>query len=147
MVACELTLPFVPGAVCFERLSPAEKEQFASALLTRIDGKAYLSVSYFIVLVLLTIGRLKDALQKAKSNLSRNEISVFGLSNVLMLLNGLLRYRHTDFTNEMLDEIERLLDGLNEHSFQIPEKLAAIRTARLLTSQRKKDTDSNGKGT
>jgi hypothetical protein len=44
----------------------------------------------------------------------------------------MLRYRHPDFTSEMLDEIERFLDGLNEHPFQIPEKLAAIRAARLL---------------
>jgi hypothetical protein len=116
----------------YERLPPVEKDQFASALLTRIDGKAYLPVSYFIVLVLWKIGRLKEGLEKAKSNLPQGEISVFGLSNVLMLLNGLLRYRHPDFTNEMLDDIERFLDGLNEHPFQIPEKLAAIRTARLL---------------
>ena len=54
-----------------------------------------------------------------------------------MLFNGLLRFRYVDFTNEMLDEIERFLDGLNEHSFQIPEKLAAIRTARLLQRSNK----------
>jgi hypothetical protein len=89
-------------------------------------------VSYFIVLVLMKIGRFKVALENAKSKLPQGDISTFGLSNVLMLLNGLLRYRYADFTNEMLDEIERFLDGLNEHSFQIPEKLAAIRTARLL---------------
>jgi hypothetical protein len=116
----------------YERLSANEKEQFVSALMARLDGKAYLPVSYFIVLVLLKIERLKDALEKAKLTLPQGEISVFGLSNVLMLLNGLLRYRHPDFTSEMLDEVERFLDGLNEHSFQIPEKLAAIRTARLL---------------
>jgi hypothetical protein len=115
----------------YGRLSPAEKEQFASALLARLDGKAYLPVSYFIVLVLWKIERLKDALEKAKAKLPQGEISVFGLSNVLMLLNGMLRYRYPDFTNEMLDQIEKFLDGLNEHAFQIPEKLAAIRTARL----------------
>ncbi|SRR6266436_2576666 len=93
------------------------------------------------------IGRLREALGKAKADLPQGEIKVFGLSNVLMLLNGLLRYRHPDFTDEMLDDIERFLVGLKEHPFQIPEKLAAIRTARLLTSQRKKETDSSGKGT
>lgn len=116
----------------YERLSATEKEQVGSALMARLGGKAYLPVSYFIVLVLSKIGRLKDALENAKSKLPQGEISVFGLSNVLMLLNGLLRYRHSDFTNETLDDIERFVDGLNEHSFQIPEKLAAIRTARLL---------------
>jgi hypothetical protein len=61
---------------------------------------------------------------------------VFGLSNALMLLNGLLRYRHPDFTDEMLDDIERFLVGLKEHPFQIPEKLAAIRTARLMPGRK-----------
>jgi hypothetical protein len=116
----------------YERLSTVEKEAFASDLLARLDGKAYLPVSYFIVLMLWRIGRFREALEKAKSSLPQGEISVFGLSNVLMLFSGLLRYRHPDFTNEMLDDIERFLDGLNEHAFQIPEKLAAVRTARLL---------------
>ena len=116
----------------YERLSTVEKEAFASDLLARLDGKAYLPVSYFIVLMLWRIGRFREALERAKSSLPQGEISVFGLSNVLMLFSGLLRYRHPDFTNEMLDDIERFLGGLNEHAFQIPEKLAAVRTARLL---------------
>lgn len=129
---CDLQSDNLEALMAFyERLSAAEKEQFASALTMRLGDKSYLAVSYFIVLALMKIGRLKDALENAKSKLPQGDISVFGLSNVLMLLNGLLRYRYPDFTNGMLDEIERFLDGLNEHSFQIPEKLAAIRTARL----------------
>jgi len=143
---CELRSDNLEALLAFyERVSPAEKEQVVSALVTRIDGKAYLPVSYFMVLVLWRIGHLKEALEKARTNLPQGEIGVFGLSNVLMLLNGLLRYRHPDFTNEMLDEIERFLDGLNEHSFQIPEKLAAIRTARLLQPTAKAN-QANGSG-
>lgn len=131
--SCDLHSDNMEALMAFyERLSPVEKEAFASDLLARLDGKAYLPASYFIVLMLWRIDRLREALEKAKSSLPQREISVFGLSNVLMLFNGLLRYRHSDFTNEMLDDIERFLDGLNEHPFQIPEKLAAIRTARLL---------------
>jgi hypothetical protein len=48
-----------------------------------------------------------------------------------MLLNGLLRYKHPEFSDGMLDEIERMLNGLNEHPFLIPTKLAAIRAHRL----------------
>jgi hypothetical protein len=130
---CDLQSDNLEALMAFyEPLSPSEKEEFASTLMARLGNKAYLPVSYFIVLVLLKIGRLKEALENAKSKLPQGEISTFGLSNVLMLLTGLLRYRHPDFANGMLDEIERFLDGLNEHSFQIPEKLAAIRTARLL---------------
>jgi hypothetical protein len=41
------------------------------------------------------------------------------------------RVPYPDFTNDMLDDIEKFLVGLKEHPFQIPEKIAAIRTARL----------------
>lgn len=78
--------------VFYERLTAPEKQQFAEALLARLDGRAYLPVSYFIVCVLWKIGKLKVALAKAKKDLPQGEIKVFGLSNVLMLLNGLLRY-------------------------------------------------------
>lgn len=130
---CDLRSDNLEALMAFyEHLSPGEKEQFVSALIARLGSKGYLPVSYFTVLALSKSGRLKDALENAKSKLPQGEISVFGLSNVLMLINGMLRYKHLDFTNEMLDEIERFLDGLNEYSFQISEKLVAIRTARLL---------------
>jgi hypothetical protein len=82
---------------------------------------------------LVAVGALTAALEKAKRDLPLNETRVFGLSNVLMLLNGLLKYRFPDFTNAMLDEVERLTDGLGEHPFLIPAKLAAIRASRLQT--------------
>ena len=114
--------------------SQAERDHFASALLTRMDGKGYLRVTYFIVYALWKIGRLPEALQKAKADLPQGEMKAFGISNTLMLFNGLLRYRHTDFNNQMLDELEKFVIGLNEHPFQIPEKIAAIRTLRLRAS-------------
>lgn len=109
-----------------------ERQRFVTALLDRLDAKrGYLSVSYFIVCVLWRVGFLTEALQKARRDLPAGEAKLFGLSNVLMLLNGLLRYRYPDFKNQMLDEIERLTHGLNEHTFMIPGKIAAIRAGRL----------------
>jgi hypothetical protein len=135
--ACDVRSDNLDALMAFyEGLAATEKKQFASALLARMDGNAYLPVTYFIVCALWKIGCLKDALGEAKANLPQGDIKVFGLSNALMLLNGLLRYRHPDFTNEMLDDIERFLVGLKEHPFQIPEKLAAIRTARLMRDRR-----------
>lgn len=112
--------------------SEDERKRFASALLERLDGKrGYLDVSYFIVALLFTIGHLGEALEKAKRDLPLKDTKLWGLSNVLMFLNGLLRYRHIDFTSEMLDDVECLIHGLDEHPFLIPAKLAAIRAARL----------------
>jgi hypothetical protein len=115
--------------------SKEERDHFASALLGRMDGKGYLRVTYFIVCALWKIGRLREALEKAKADLPQGEMKAFGISNTLMLFNGLLRYRHTDFSNDMLDDLEKFLIGLNEHPFQIPEKIAAIRTLRLVKPQ------------
>ena len=106
--------------------SAEERERFKRALLDRLaPNKGYLAVSYFIVAVLWTLGSLPEALEKAKRALPQNETRVFGLSNVLMLLNGLLKYRYPDFTNDMLDDIERMTHGsLTEHTFMIPAKQA-----------------------
>jgi hypothetical protein len=113
----------------------AERDRFVSALAARLDAnKGYLEVSYFIFCILLKVGQFTRALQKAKGDLPAGEQKAFGLSNVLMFLNGMLKYRHPDFTNEMLDGIERLIHDLDEHPFLIPQKLSAIRTSRLAKS-------------
>ena len=109
-----------------------ERARFVAALLDRLDGKrGYLDVSYFIVCVLFKVDHFGEALQKAKRDLPLADNKLWGLSNVLMMINGLLRYRHPDFTGEMLDDIERMTHGLDEHPFLIPAKLAAIRASRL----------------
>jgi hypothetical protein len=112
--------------------SDNERERFVKALLDRLGAeKGYLSVSYFIVCVLWKIGFLGQALDKSKRDLPTGETKVFGLSNVLVLFNGLLRYRHIDFSDSMLDELERFSHGLSEYTFLIPEKIAAIRAMKL----------------
>ena len=109
-----------------------EKARFEDALLDRLNEKrGYLAVSYFIVATLWKIGSLAVALRKAKRDLPEGEMRLFGLSNTLMLLNGLLKFRYPDFTNEMLDEIERMTHGLKEHTFLISAKIASIRACRL----------------
>lgn len=119
--------------VLFKRLNEDDKKKFRRILLDRIDPDiGYLQISYFIVCVLLKIGYLSEALYKAKTALPQNETKAFGLSNVLMLLNGLLRYCHSDFTPEMLDDIERFIQGLQEHTFMVAEKITSIRSSRLL---------------
>jgi hypothetical protein len=124
--------------------SEDERGRFRSALLDRLHAdKGYLGVSYFIVAVLWRTGRLRDALVRAREVLPTQEQRVFGLSNVLMLLNGLLKYRHPEFSDADLDEIERFIHGLDEHPFRIPEKLAAVRAARLVAGEAPSATAGN----
>jgi len=109
-----------------------ERERFVKALMNRLDvGRGYLAISYFIVCVLWKVDSLDQALQKARRDLPAGENRLFGLSNVFLLLNGLLKYRHLDFTSQMLDMIEQMTHGINEHTFMISGKIAAIRAARL----------------
>lgn len=116
-------------------VSDAERERFTNALLNRLQNEiGYARVAYLIVLVLLNIGKLGEALEAAKFGLLENEQKDFGLSNVLMMLNGLLCYRHLNFTSDMLDKIEHFVHGTQEYSFRIPQKIAAIRALRLLSS-------------
>jgi hypothetical protein len=51
-----------------------------------------------------------------------------------MLLNGLLRLRHENLPDELLDDIEDFIDGTGEHPFAIPERIATIRAHRLAAS-------------
>ena len=113
-----------------------ERETFANALLNRLQADAgYGRVAYMIALALWKIGLLQEALDAAMFGLPEGDQKEFGLSNALMVFNGLLRYRHQDFTSESLDDIERFLQGSAEHPFRIPQKIAAIRAQRLLTGK------------
>ena len=115
-------------------VSPEDRKRLVAVLGDRLDAnKGYSRISYFIACALWRIGHFHEALRTAKAALPQGEIKAFGLSNVLMLLNGLLRYQHTDFTADMLDEVEGFIHGMNEHTFLIAEKITAIRATRLRT--------------
>lgn len=118
----------------YARLGTEEdRERYANALLNRLQTDAgYGRVAYLIVLALWKIELLQEALQAAMFGLPEGDQKEFGLSNVLMAINGLLRYRHQDFTSAMLDDIDRFLQGSTEHSFRIPQKISEIRAQRLL---------------
>lgn len=121
------------GSLSFDE----ERSRFAAALYDRLcPDKGYLRIAYFIFLTLWKVDLFSDALDVAKRSLPQGETRDFGLSNVLMLLNGLLRYQHEIFTGEMLDEIEEFMDGLNEHTFLVAEKIMAIRAKRLRSAVR-----------
>ena len=107
-----------------------EKERFYRALLKRVSRDTeYSDIGYFILFIMFELGKLDDLLQKAKLDLYKD--GKHGFSNLLMLLGGLLRFKHSSFTTEMLDLIEKFLHDLDEHLFRIPERLSAIRAYRL----------------
>lgn len=110
--------------------SDEERSRFVGALLQRMSrGTEYTPIAYLIMLVLFRIGRLPDALRKAKLDLQGD--SAMGFSDVLRLLDGLLRFEHPAFTPTLLDEVEQFVEDIQEHTFNIRERIAAIRAFRL----------------
>lgn len=96
------------------------------SLLKRLSREAaYAPVGYFILLVLYRIGYLNKALETAKKELQAD--SAYGFSDFLRLLDGLLKYEYTEFSTEMLNDIEQFLKGIKEHTFGISERLLAVR--------------------
>lgn len=110
--------------------SDEERQRFVDALLNRMSkDKEYAPVGYFILFVLFRVGKLNEALGKAKSDLMGD--GEYGFSDFLRLLDGLLRIQHAAFSLEMLDTVEQFIDGLSEHTFGISERLVSIRAYRL----------------
>jgi hypothetical protein len=111
-------------------ISSAEQDRFFDALIERLNKDTeYAPVGYLILYVLFRLDRLSQVLDKAKNDLQGD--SAYGFSDMLRLLDGLLRFRHSEFSPEMLDHIEKTIEGLEEHPFRIPERLSAIRAFRL----------------
>ena len=115
----------------YDQLYDKEKERFVEVLLKRLSRNTeYASIGYLILLACFRIGRLPDVLKIAKSDLQND--GAYGFSDLLRLLDGLLRFEHQSFSTDLLDEIDRFLEGIDEHTFSIQERLVAIRTSRLL---------------
>ena len=106
-----------------------QKTRFENALLRRLSRDTeYAPIGYFIVFVLFKAGKGAEALWKSRADLRMSGTSAF--DEVLRLLDGLLRADHCSFSDELLDETERFIEGLPEQ-FRIPERIAAIRAYRL----------------
>ena len=114
----------------YATLSDQQKKEFVNALVNRISKETpYSDIGYFILFVLFRIGNMIEALAPAKEKLQGD--SKNGFSDFLRLIDGLLRYEPQNFSIESLDQIERFIKGLTQHTFGIGERTRAIRTLLL----------------
>jgi hypothetical protein len=67
-----------------------------------------------------------------------------GYSDALGVINGLLRYEHQSFTENDLDDIEEFVTNIDEHSFQIEEKINSVRSYRLTRNKALQVTPKSG---
>jgi hypothetical protein len=115
-----------------------ERERFRAALLARVSrDSVYAPIAYLPLLVALRLDFAPRFFERAFGTLLGD--ADYGFSNCLMLLDGLLRLQHPMFSESLLDDVERFADT-DEHPFQIPERIAAIKAARL--SQRRRHADA-----
>ena len=113
---------------------PEERAAFLDALILRMSRDSeYAPVGYLIALVLFRLGRLGDGLTKARADLHGDER--YGFSDLMRLIDGLLRFEHHLFEDDLLDDIERFLEGIDEDRFRVPQRIAAIRAYRLTPGQ------------
>ncbi len=107
-----------------------EKERYFEALFKRLDKNTeYAPVGYLILFVSFSLRKLDAALDGAIKKLQGD--NAYGFSDFLRLLDALLKFRHSSFTSENLDSIERCITAVEEHTFRVEERLAAIRAYRL----------------
>lgn len=112
-------------------LSSGDQLRFVAALRRRLGRYGECApVGYLTLLVLYRTSDLRDALTTARAYLQGDDGC--GFSEFLLLLDGLLRYEHRNFSDMMLRDVERFVDGLDEYAFGIPERVAEIRRLRQL---------------
>ncbi len=128
----------------------ADKEIVTNFLASRLSrNKEYYCVSYLIFYVLFRIGKIKTGLDLANIHLTKQRTFLekvfqikacdrllepyqrYGFSDMLGLINGLLRYEHPVFSDRDLDDVEKFIDGIDEHAFRIGEKINSARSFRL----------------
>ena len=110
--------------------SDDEKERYCRALLSRLNRNTeHALVGYLVLYALFQLSKLDDALNDAVKNLQSDK--AYGFSDLLRLLDSLLKFRQLSFTPETLDFIENAMGAVEEHTFRIEERLAAIRAYRL----------------
>lgn len=122
--------------VVYQRLVDNDEQQrFVAALTSRLqEDRGYTAVAYLIVIALWRVGLLAEALEAATFGLPEDDMVHFGMSNVVILLNAMLRFQHPLFMNDELDVMERFVDEAPEHRARIPQKIAAIRAHRAMTT-------------
>lgn len=115
----------------YERLdTDDDRSKFFDALLSRVSrDTAYTPIAYLPLLALLELGEAQRFFPAAREHLLGD--GVYAFSNTLMLLDRFLQLCHPDVDEALLDEIENFIEGTNEHQFQIPQRIAAIRADRL----------------
>jgi hypothetical protein len=109
----------------------AERQRFMAALMRRVDRNTeYAEVGYLIALAAFRIGQLNTVLVAAKDHLRGDD--AFGFSEVLRMVDALLRLEHSTFSPELLDDVERFAEKLPlDEVMRLRERIFAIRAYRV----------------
>lgn len=115
----------------YDSLNESDQQRFVAALRRRLGRYGECAtVGYLSLLVLFRTGDLRGALSTARAYLQGDDGG--GFSEFMLMLDGLLRFEHRRFSDAMLQEVELFIEGLDDYTFGIPERLAEIKRRRQL---------------
>jgi hypothetical protein len=124
-------------------LVPSDRVELELYLLSHLHARSeYADVAYFIFLVLHRMGRTPDALRAARASL--REDKVHGYSNLLGTLSGLVSHEHFDISLDVYRDIQKALEGDQEHDFRLKQKINLARLLQLDGSVKKKPATESG---
>jgi hypothetical protein len=113
-----------------EALSGPERDELIRYLLSHLHTRSiYADIAYFVFLALHRMSKTVDALRTARLHLVRDK--VYGYSNLLGTLSGLISHEHSDVSEELYRGILDALAGEEEHDFRLKEKINLARLHHL----------------
>ena len=116
-------------ASLFLKQDDAGQQTIIAALLERIElGNEYTSIGYFFLFSLFRMGQLPAALRTINDRLIADR--KLGFDDAVQMLSGLIQYEHSSFSDPMLDEVERFMDGLDGYIYHLKERCIAARAIR-----------------
>ncbi|PJA41154.1 hypothetical protein CO179_00500 [candidate division WWE3 bacterium CG_4_9_14_3_um_filter_39_7] len=114
----------------YEKSDENDKNTIVEALTMRLNKETeYSDVGYMIFLTLFELGFLEKGLSTALIKLSNDK--KHGFSDTLRLLDLLLAFRYEEFDEEDLDITEKIAFSTEEDTFQIKQRVNAIRIMRI----------------
>ena len=115
----------------FKSSTETQKRIIISSLSQRINKNSeYLNVAYLILFALFELKKFSQGLIIARKKLYGDNKN--GFSDVLRMIDTLLRFRHSEFSDKDLQDIEKLIDSVSESTFEIPQRINSIRIKRIV---------------
>lgn len=116
----------------YATLSNSEKIEFHKTLISYLSKQSlYHDVAYLIFFVLHRTGNTIEAIQNAQKYLKGDPN--YGFSNMLGVLSRIVQYEYGFISQNLLEEIKKILSNEDEHNFQLLQRINSAQLAHIST--------------